>query len=422
MSCVSSPTMKLLSSLARGEVHTSMEGASNGCRDKKVLIREIDEDRDLEVVEKLERSCEIGSRRGYSILTNMMGDPLCRVRLYSVHVMLVAELVRDGSIVGMVRGCMKCMATGLGSETVRMGCILGLRVSPKHRRNGIGSELIKSAENWAIRNGAQFIFLAIEENNVASINLFTLKFDYTKLNSLAIVVQSIEPRAKINPLHNIYIQKLSIEQAITLYKDKLGGKRFFPADMDAILKEQLCLGTWVSYFKEEQWSGLHSEDGEFSSRSPSSWAIVSMWKTYESYKLQVSGAPMVRCFYATLGRIGKVLPCLKPPQFCELLSKPFGFIFLFGIYGEGERVGELISSLWCFASHLAGKMSECKAIVAEFGETDALKEHVPQASNSSQINDLWFLKRVGRIANDWDDLITSASQPLSQVFVDPRDF
>lgn len=45
----------------------------------------------------------------------------------------VAELVGDGEIVGVVRGCMKWVGTGSGSTHVKMGCILGLRVSPKHR-------------------------------------------------------------------------------------------------------------------------------------------------------------------------------------------------------------------------------------------------------------------------------------------------
>lgn len=61
--------------------------------DNKVLIREFNEERDMKVVEKLERNCEIGSRQGLSILTNMMGDPLCRIRLYPIRVMLVGGVL-----------------------------------------------------------------------------------------------------------------------------------------------------------------------------------------------------------------------------------------------------------------------------------------------------------------------------------------
>ena len=59
-------------------------------KEKKILIREFNEDRDTEVVGKLERNCEIGSKKGVSIFTYMIGhDPLCRIRLYPLHVMLV---------------------------------------------------------------------------------------------------------------------------------------------------------------------------------------------------------------------------------------------------------------------------------------------------------------------------------------------
>lgn len=59
--------------------------------DNKVLIREFNEERDTQVVGKLEKNCEIGSNKGVSFFTNMMGDPLCRIRLYAAHVMLVGE-------------------------------------------------------------------------------------------------------------------------------------------------------------------------------------------------------------------------------------------------------------------------------------------------------------------------------------------
>lgn len=56
-----------------------------------LLIREFDEDRDVKVVGKLERNCEIETKKGVSIFTNMMGDPLSRIRFYPLHVMLVCS-------------------------------------------------------------------------------------------------------------------------------------------------------------------------------------------------------------------------------------------------------------------------------------------------------------------------------------------
>ena len=61
----------------------------------KVEIREFNEEnRDIEMVEKLERSCEIGSKiKGASIFTNMMGDPLCRITFFPLHIMLVSSYI-----------------------------------------------------------------------------------------------------------------------------------------------------------------------------------------------------------------------------------------------------------------------------------------------------------------------------------------
>lgn len=60
-------------------------------RESKVLIREFNEERDIEVVGKLERDCDIGSKKGISIFNSMIGDPFCRIRFYPLHVMLVGE-------------------------------------------------------------------------------------------------------------------------------------------------------------------------------------------------------------------------------------------------------------------------------------------------------------------------------------------
>lgn len=45
----------------------------------------------------------------------------------------VAELNGKGMLVGVVRGCIKCVEAGVGTGHARVGCILGLRVSPKYR-------------------------------------------------------------------------------------------------------------------------------------------------------------------------------------------------------------------------------------------------------------------------------------------------
>jgi hypothetical protein len=56
-----------------------------------VVVREYDEGRDKVAVEEMERSCEVGQRGKHSLVTDLMGDPICRVRRFPSHVMLVSS-------------------------------------------------------------------------------------------------------------------------------------------------------------------------------------------------------------------------------------------------------------------------------------------------------------------------------------------
>ncbi|XP_021594361.1 probable N-acetyltransferase HLS1 isoform X2 [Manihot esculenta] len=333
----------------------------------------------------------------------------------------VAELRENGELVGVVRGCIKCVGTRFGATYVRLGCILGLRVSPKHRRMGIGLKLVKSVEEWLVGNGAQYTFLATEKNNVASTNLFTSKCNYTNFSSLVIFVQPTSLPVK-GLSQDIKIEKLQINQAISLYNNRLRGKDIYPTDIDAILKEKLSLGTWVSYFKAEEWIILHSNneknnEEDIISKTPSSWAIFSIWNSCEAYKFHIrkSYHPL-KFFHATLSHArDKIFPCLKLP-ICDSLQKPFGFLFLYGLYGEGARLQELVKSIWSFASRLAENVKESKVIITELGVSDPLMEYVSHESSVSCIDDLWYLKK----ANGLDEQV--ALDQVGNVFVDPRDF
>lgn len=288
---------------------------------------------------------------------------------------------------------------------------------------GIGLKLVNSIEGWAIRNGAQYIHLAIEKTNVASTNLFILKCNYEILSSLVIPVQPTDSHVK-SPSQDVRIEKLSINQAIALYKDRLSGKEFFPADVDLLLREKLSLGTWVSFFKEEEWGGLHYKEkiDYFTRKTPSSWAMLSIWKTYEAYKLQIRGAHLFRSFYSTVSNVGaKVFPCFGVPSLGNIPNRPFGFVFLYGLHGEGEKQGELMKSLWCFACNLLRKVKDCKVIITELGMCDPLLGHISQGTTSmSFIDDLWCLKRVNQSDKDEDEWVKM--QPLAHLFVDPREF
>lgn len=385
---------------------------------ENVVIRIFNEKRDMEVVKKLEENCEMGSKKGVSMFTsNMMGHPLCRIRLYLVHVMLVAEML-EGELVGVVRGCIKCVGTGFHGKHVKMGCISGLRVSTKHRRMGIGIKLVKSMEEWLINNGAHFTFLAAEENNVASRNMFTLKCNYSIFSSLVLYIQPITCPAKDISI-GVKIEKLNADKAISLYKSRLSRKELYTVDIDAILKEDLSLGTWVSYFRDEDWVELYTKEKNediISSKTPTSWAVLSIWNTCEAYKFQIRKSNALRLFHATLTHANdKILNCLNS------FKDPFGFLFLYGLDGEGERLGELMMGLWSFVSKLAENVKDCKVIMTELGVSDPLRGYMPQGPSMSCVNDLWYVKKVKDGEDDMDEIFM-VNRPLGNVFVDPRDF
>ncbi|KAJ6772207.1 ACYL-COA N-ACYLTRANSFERASES (NAT) SUPERFAMILY PROTEIN [Salix koriyanagi] len=287
---------------------------------------------------------------------------------------------------------------------------------------GIGFELVKSVEEWLIGNGAHYTFLATEKNNVASTNLFTSKCNYMNFTSLVIFVQPASLPVR-GLSQDIKIEKLQADQAIYLYNNKFRSKDMFPTDVDAILKEKLSIGTWVSYFKEEEWISLHNNE-DIVTKTPSSWAMFSIWNSCDAYKLHIrkSDHRPFRFFHATLSHArDKIFPCLKLPVCHHSLQKPFGFLFLFGLYGEGERIQELMKSIWSFASRLAENVKDCRVIISELGVSDPLIEHVPRESSMSFINDLWYLKKVNGIADDSEESVV-LGQVIGNVFVDPRDF
>ncbi|KOM33432.1 hypothetical protein LR48_Vigan01g298800 [Vigna angularis] len=363
--------------------------------ESRLHIREFDEGRDVKVVGKLERKCEIGTKKGVSIFTNMMGDPLSRIRLYPLHVMLVAELLESKELVGVVRGCIKSMRTP-SESLLKIGCILGLRVSPSHRRKGIGLKLVTSVEEWMLRNGAEYAFLATEKNNDASRNLFTNKCKYVSLSSLFIFVHPISfPAKQISK--DIEIEKVNIDQAISLYRRTLMAKELYPLDMDSILKENLSLGTWVSYYKEGGLLNLQrKEESEdiITNEITSSWIIFSIWNTCEAYKLQLKKSQPLR---------------------------PFGFLFLYGLHGEGENLGELMESIWRFTSRMGESLKDCTVVITELGFGDPLVNHIPQTASMSCIDDIWYTKRISSHSDEKDDELLIKRQ-IGNVFVDPRDF
>ncbi|KAJ6713860.1 N-ACETYLTRANSFERASE [Salix viminalis] len=206
-----------------------------------VVVREYDERRDKVAVEEMERRCEVGQRGKPSLVTDLMGDPICRVRNFPSHVMLVAECGGGGGeIVGAVRACVKTV-TKESSGYVKLAYILGLRVSPSHRRLGIGTKLVQEIEEWCKQKGADYSYMATDCSNEPSINLFTRKFSYTKFRTLTMLVQPVHAHYK--PLgSDIAIIQLTPKLAEAIYCRVFASAEFFPKDIGSILHSKLNLG------------------------------------------------------------------------------------------------------------------------------------------------------------------------------------
>uniref|UniRef100_A0A0D9YNA4 N-acetyltransferase domain-containing protein n=1 Tax=Oryza glumipatula TaxID=40148 RepID=A0A0D9YNA4_9ORYZ len=64
------------------------------------------------------------------------------------------------------------------NKFVKAACLLGLRVSPSHRRLGIATELVRRAEEWCAARGAAYATMATTASNAASLALFQGRFEY----------------------------------------------------------------------------------------------------------------------------------------------------------------------------------------------------------------------------------------------------
>ena len=105
----------------------------------------------------------------------------------------------------------------------------------------------------------------------------------------------------------------------------------------------------------------------------------------------------------------------------DSLCRPFGFLFIYGIYGEGVNLGELMESMWRFTSRVGEAMRDCRVVITELGFGDPLANHVPQTDSMSCIDDLWYTKRLSSHGDENVDELMMNGQ-VRNVFVDPRDF
>lgn len=382
----------------------------------KVKIRCYDEKLDRAGVEDLERRCEVGPAQHVCLYTDTMGDPICRIRNSPIYNMLVAEL--NDELVGVIQGTIKVVTfhNKPPKDLANVGYILGLRVSPHHRKKGIGLKLVRHLEEWFIANQVEYAYMATEKDNEASVNLFVNKLNYIKFRTPAILVHPVNTRSfKISPA--IDIVKLKEEEAELLYRRFMSSNEFFPRDIDKVLKNKLSLGTWVAYIR-----GQGVSPGEFGKLGwvPESWAMVSVWNSGELFKLRIGRATLSCLLYAKSSRLmERAFPCFKVVSMPDLFN-PFGFYFMYGVHHQGQFSGKLVRTLCKFVHNMASQTEDCKFVVTEVGDCDPLKLHIPHWKLLSCPEDLWCIKALRRDSDNLHELMTKGP-PQRVLFVDPRE-
>ncbi|KAF8092007.1 hypothetical protein N665_0428s0017 [Sinapis alba] len=397
-----------------------------------VEVREYDPSKDLATVEDVERRCEVGPTGKLSLFTDLLGDPICRVRHSPSYLMLVAEIATEDKkeLVGMIRGCIKTVTCGSKTLDVttkplytKLAYVLGLRVSPTHRRLGIGFELVKEIEKWFNQNGAEYSYIATENDNHASVNLFTGKCGYTKFRTPSILVNPVYAH-RVNISNQVTVLKLEPSDAESLYRLHFSTTEFFPRDIDSVLNNKLSLGTFIAVPRESCYgSGFGSWPGsaKFLEYPPDSWAVLSVWNCKDSFRLEVRGASRLRRVLAKTTRVvDKTLPFLKIPSI-PAIFQPFGLHFMYGIGGEGACVEKMVKAL-CGHAHNLAKEGGCGVVAAEVAGGEPVRRGIPHWKVLSCDEDLWCIKRLGEDYSDGSVGDWTQSPPGSSIFVDPREF
>ncbi|KAL6894141.1 hypothetical protein ACP4OV_008239 [Aristida adscensionis] len=394
-----------------------------------VVVREYDEARDRAGVEEVERECEAGSSGagGMCLFTDLLGNPLCRIRHSPASLMLVAETATGGGgahggggIAGVVRGCVKSVVSGAtwAKEPIytKVGYILGLRVSPNHRRKGAGKKLVDRMEEWFRQIGAEYSYMATEQDNEASVRLFTGRCGYAKFRTPSVLVHPVFCHA-LKPSRSAAIVRLEPREAELLYRWHFATAEFFPADIDAVLFNELSLGTFLAVPSPgKRWRGLEA----FLASPPASWAVLSVWNCMDAFRLEVRGAPrLMRAAAGATRLVDRAAPWLKIPSIPNLFA-PFGLYFLYGLGGAGPDAPRLARAL-CRHAHNMARRGGCGVVATEVGACDPVRAGVPHWARLGA-DDLWCIKRLSDGYSDGPLGDWTKAPAGRSIFVDPREF
>lgn len=297
------------------------------------------------------------------------------------------------------------MIGGSLDSRAKLGYILGLRVPTCHRRRGTGRRLVLAMEQWFCYNQVDYAYMATEKSNEASIKLFTYKLNYTKFRTPRILVNPVGHKPEqIDP--NVAITRLEVGQAKSLYTKHMSSLEFFPQDIDEVLSNKLCLGTWVACRHGESWLNA------------SNWAMLSVWNC--PYRIRVARLPFVCLFRAKILRhLERLLPCFKGIGIPNIFSF-FRFYIIYGAHMVGPEAAPLMQALCKHVHNMSAKQKGYRVVLAEVGGDDGIRYFIPHRRDLSFSSDVWCVKdlRKGeRESFDWNTL-----PPSTSIFLDPREF
>jgi hypothetical protein len=286
------------------------------------------------------------------------------------------------------------------------------------RRLGIGSTLVRAAEEWSRARGAAHATMATTVSNKASLALFAGRFGYAPFRRPVLLGRPVHARRlPLTRRHRVF--QLQPALAAAAYTRLLPPQdtEFLPADMPALLAHKLTLGTFVAIEGSDNHTA--TTDGE----TPS-FAVLSVWDSTRSLSMRVAGAPsLLRHSLTAVRALDRAAPWMRVPSVPDIF-RPFGAYLLYGVRMSGPAGPALLRTLCRHAHNVARKNPACAVVAADLAPSDPAAAAIPSWRRFSCDEDVWCIKNLsdGNAASDEDDDWAAPAPPGSVLFVDPREF
>lgn len=118
------------------------------------------------------------------------------------------------------------------------------------RRMGLALRMVRRMEAWFERMGAEYAYMATDKSNEASLRLFTVRCGYSKFRTPSLLVHPVHAHRRRVP-RRAAVFRLGARDAERLYDGRFAHVEFFPADIGAVLGNQLSIGTFLAVIDDD---------------------------------------------------------------------------------------------------------------------------------------------------------------------------